>query len=75
MSGSMKPEEVKAECEKLECSPSSNSKPAPSGGKAKLIRHSATPAASGSTGEFTMSRVSGKIPGYKTGFARGARQE
>jgi hypothetical protein len=73
--GSLNNAEVKSVCDGLECSPSANSKPAPSGGKAKLIRHAASPAASGSTGDFTMSRQSGKIPGYKTGFARGARQE
>lgn len=74
MAGAMSPSEVKAECDRLECSPSSNSKPAASGGTAKLIRNSASPASSGSTSEFQMSRRSGKVPGYTSRFAKKAAQ-
>jgi len=70
--GGMTPSEVKAECDRLECSPSQSSKPASSGGKGKLIRNSAKPAASGSTGTFENGHG---IPGYRGKFARGARQE
>jgi hypothetical protein len=73
--GGLGRDEVKAIEDKLECSPSASSMPAKSGGRAKLMRNSGNVAASGSTSEFKMERRSGKIPGYTSKFARGARQE
>ena len=73
MTNDMSVEQVKAICEKLECSPSSNSKPAGSGGKPSLTRHASNFAASGSTG--TLDRAYRGKPGYKGKYAKGARQE
>lgn len=64
-------DEVKSTCDKLECSPSKSSKPAASGGKAKLIRNSGS-AASGSTSDFGNGHG---VPGYKGRFAPKAKQE
>lgn len=68
--------EVKSIVNSLECSPSKNdSDGAGAGGKPSIAVTGEATSSKEKTGPFTMSRSSGKVPGYKSKFARGARQE
>ena len=68
--------EVKSIVNSLECSPSKNdSHGAGAGGKPSIAVSGEATSSKEKTGPFTMTRQSGKIPGYKSRFARGARQE
>ncbi len=69
-------DEVKKIVSGLECSPSMHDGDGGKvGGKPSIAVGGTAAAGSEQTSEFKMSRQSGKIPGYKSKFARGARQE
>lgn len=72
---SLHPDEVKRICDRLEVSPSQHDKMI--GFNPPSISRRGISAASGTNAvsDFQMSRRSGKVAGYTTKFARGARQE
>lgn len=72
-------ETVKKTVSSLECSPSMHDESGKYGGAPNILptakSSSAVTVSKEKTSEFQMSRQSGKVPGYKSKFAKGARQE
>ena len=52
------PADVKAICDKLECSPSQNQSTSNYGGKAKIVHHSGSDAEGGISGKLTTGKKS-----------------
>lgn len=71
---SLHPDEVKRICDRLECSPSQHDKMI--GFNPPTISRRGISAASGTgaVSDFGMGRKSGRSPGFRTKFARGARE-